>query len=165
MDIHTIQQPNKWKATTTTKNISIVVPYIHALGERFRKTCNNLGNQVHFRGTNTIKTLLMAPKDRFNKLQKNGLIHGLKCPHNNCLEKYIGESGRSFRDQLKEHLRAPSSIHQHSHSLGDPVNPSHFTIVNRESQGYTMNINEAMYKKVNGPSLNRNLDKHQLPHI
>ena len=49
------------------RNISIVVPYIHGLGERFKRTCNNLGIQVHFKGTNTIKTLLMAPKDRDNK--------------------------------------------------------------------------------------------------
>ena len=66
-------QPNN------NKNISIVVPYIQGLGERFKRTCNNRGIQVHFKGTNTIKTLLMAPKDRDNKLQKNGVIYKFKC--------------------------------------------------------------------------------------
>ena len=57
---------------SNNKNISIVVPYIHG-GGRFKKICNSLGIQVHFKGTNTIKTLLMAPKDRDNKLEKVGL--------------------------------------------------------------------------------------------
>ena len=54
-----------------------------------------------------------------------------KWPHINCLEEYTGESGRSFGGHLEEHLRAPSPIHQHSHSTGYPVSPDCFTIVNR----------------------------------
>ena len=34
-------------SNTNNRNISIVVPYIQALGERL-KTCNNKGIQVHF---------------------------------------------------------------------------------------------------------------------
>ena len=118
-----------------------------------------------FTGTNTIKTLLMAPKDRDNKLQKSGVIYKFKCPHINCPEEYIGKSSRTFRDRLKEHLRAPSPIHHYSSSTGHLVNPECFTIVNRQPQGATRNIKEAMYIHVNDPSLNRNLGKYQLPHI
>ena len=55
------------------------------------------------------------------------------------------ESGRSFGDYLKEHLRTPSPIHQYSHYTGHHVSPNCFTIVNREAQGVTRNIKEAMY--------------------
>ena len=48
----------------TNKNISIVIPYIRGLGEKFKRTCNKQGIQVHFMGTNTVKQLLMAPKDK-----------------------------------------------------------------------------------------------------
>ena len=65
------------------KNISIVVPYIHGLGERFKRTCKYMGIQVHFKGTNTKKTLLMAPKDRDSKLQKCVVIYKFKCQHIN----------------------------------------------------------------------------------
>ena len=44
------------------KNTSIVVPYIQGLGERFKRTYNRKGIQAHFEGTNTIKTLIMAPR-------------------------------------------------------------------------------------------------------
>ena len=40
----------------------MVVPYIHGLGEKIKRTCNKQGIQVHFKGTNTNKQLLMAPK-------------------------------------------------------------------------------------------------------
>ena len=38
-------------------------------------------------------------------------------------------------------------------------------IADREPQGVTRNIKDAMYLHVNDPSLNRNLGKYQLPHI
>ena len=104
--------------TNNNMNIIIVVPCIQGLGERFKRTCNNKGMQVHFKGTNTIKTLLMAPKDRDNKLQKSGVMYKFKCLHINCPEEYIGESGRTFQDRFKEHLRAQFSIHHHSNSVG-----------------------------------------------
>ena len=61
--------------------VYIVVLYIQGLWEGFKRTCNNKGIQVYFKGTNTIKTLLMAPKDRDNKLQKSVVIYKFKCPH------------------------------------------------------------------------------------
>ena len=118
--------------SNNNKNISILVPYLQGIGERFKMTCNNKGIQVHFKGTNTIKTLLMAPKDRDNKLQKSRVIYKFKCPDINCPEEYIGESGRTFVVRLKEHLRTPSPIHHHSNSTGHSVSPECFTTVNRE---------------------------------
>ena len=71
------------------KNLSIVVPYIQGLGEKCERTCNKKGLQVHFKGSNTIKTLLLAPKDKDTKLQKSGVIYKFRCPHINCPKEYI----------------------------------------------------------------------------
>ena len=147
------------------KNISIVVPYIQRLGEKFKRTCNKKGIQVHFNGSNTIKTLLMAPKDKDTKLQKSGVIYKYKCPQMNCPEEYIGDTGRAFGDRLKEHFRAQSHIHQHSSSPGHPISPDCFSIVHTETQGTKRNIKEAMFIMANDPSLNRNIGKYQLPHV
>ena len=160
--------PNTTKGTTpttnNTKNISMVVPYIQGLGEKFKRTCNKQGFQVHFKGTNTIKQLLMAPKYKDSKLQKSGAIYKYKCLQINCTDEYIGESGGTFGDRYKEHLKAPSPIHLHTTTTGHPVSPDCFSTVDRESQGMVWNIKEAMYIKVNDPSLNRNLGKFQLSH-
>ena len=80
-------------------NISIEALYIHGLGERFKRTYNNKGIKVHFKSTNTIKTLLTAPKDRDNKLKKSGVIYKVKCPHINYPKEYIGECERTLGGQ------------------------------------------------------------------
>ena len=123
------------------------------------------GDQGTFQGYQHLKNPSYGPKDRDSKLQKRGVFYKFKCPHINCQEEYIGESGRTFGDRLKEHLKDPSPIHHHCNSTGHPVSPECFTIVNREPQGVTRNIKEAVYICVNDPSLDRNLGKYQLPHI
>ena len=46
---------------------------------------------------------------------------------------YIGESGRSLGERVKEHLKAPSPIHLHSTTSGHPLDPNQFNIVHKES--------------------------------
>ena len=147
------------------KNLYMVVPYIKGIGEKFKKICNKQGIQVHFKGTNTAKQLLMAPKDKDPKVIKSGVIYRYQCPNINCTEQYTGESGRSLEEMYREHLKAPSPIHLHTSTTGHPISPDCFTIVGREAQVLTRNIKEAMYIKVNDPSLNRNLGKFLLPQI
>ena len=137
----------------------MVVPYIQGLGDNFKRTCNKKGIQVHFKQSNTIKTLLMAPKDKDTKLQKSGVIYQYKCLTINCPEEYIGEAGRVFGDRLKEHLRAPSPTHQHTSSTGHPISPDCFNIIHKEAQGTTRHIKEVMYISTYNPSLNRTLGK------
>ena len=54
------QQANNKK----NNNIHMVVPYTGGLTESFKNICNKLGIQVHFKGGNTVKNLLVAPRDR-----------------------------------------------------------------------------------------------------
>ena len=152
---------NNNNTVSSNKNIFTVVPYTRGLSEKFKRICNSLGIQVHFKGNNTIQTLVMDPKD--NIFQKSGVIYWYKCSHTDCPEQYIGESGRTFGDRFKELLRAPSFIHQHSQSTGHSADLECFTIIDREAQGATRTIKEAMYVWVNDPSLNRNLGKYICP--
>ena len=52
-------------------NIHKVVPYTRGLIGSFKSICSKHGLQVHFRGSNTIKNLLMAPKDNDKDLNPN----------------------------------------------------------------------------------------------
>ena len=137
---HNNNHNNGTRINNSNKNFSIVVLYIQGLGEKFKRTCNKKDIQVHLKGSNTIKTLCMAPKDKDTKLQKNGVIYKYKCPYIKCPEEYIGETGRAFGDRLKEHLRTPSTIHYHTSSTGHPICLDSFSIVHREAQGTTKNI-------------------------
>ena len=42
----------------------IVIPYYKGISESINKTCSKHGVQVYFKGGNTIKNLLVAPKDQ-----------------------------------------------------------------------------------------------------
>ena len=149
------------------RNIYMVVPYIQGLGEKLKRTCNKKGIQVHFKDSNTIRDLLMSPKDKDTKLQKGGFIYQYQCPTNNCPVEYIGETGRAFGTGSRSTSEppAPCPIHHHTSSTGHPVSPDCFNIVHRETWGTTRHIKQAMYMRAKDPSLNRYLGKYQLPHI
>ena len=86
---------NKYKAT-------IVVRYINKTAEKFKRLCKNRGIQVHFRGTNTLRTALGNPKDKDPKSNQTGIIYKYQCPHIQCTSSYIGESGRFLGERVKD---------------------------------------------------------------
>ena len=121
----TIHQRNKPTTTTgiTTRDQQknfIVLPYIQGLGEKFKKMCNKQGKQVHFKGTNTVKQLLIAPKDRDPKVTKSGIIYRYRCPHINCTEQYIGESGRTLGDRASQGTLTHTPTHIHLRTPNQP---------------------------------------------
>ena len=61
-------------------------------------------------------------------------------------------------------LSANILIH-HCNISGHNININNFTIVGREDQNLTRAIKEALFIRVNDPSLNRNIGKYHLPHI
>ena len=134
-------------------------------GEKFKKLCKNKSIQTHFKGTNTLRTLLCNPKDKDPKNSQTGIIYHYKCPHINCHSAYIGESGRSLGERVKEHFKAPSPIHLHSTITGHPMDPEQFSIVHKEVNNHSRSMKEAMFIHVQDLTLNRNLGKYQLPHI
>ena len=134
-------------------------------GEKFRKLCRRKGIQVHFKGTNILRTLLGNPKDKNPKNNQTGIIYHYQCPQINCPNAYIGESGRSLGERVKVHFKVPSPIHLHSTTTGHPMDPEQFNIVHKEVNNQSRTIKEAMFIHVQDPTLNRNLGKYQLPHI
>ena len=86
----------------TKRNITVVIPFIPGISEKFKRLCNAKGIQVHYKGTNTLRTLLGNPKDKDPKTHRSGIIYHYKCP-----EAYTGESGRALGDRVKEHFKAP----------------------------------------------------------
>ena len=92
---------------------------------------------MYFKGGTTIKNLLMAPKDKDPIQKKSGVIY----------------------------LKAPSPIFDHLNITGHNVPIDNFSIVGREDQNLIRTIKEALYIRVNYPSLNKNVGKYHLPHI
>ena len=133
------------------------------------ETCKNIyrrhGVEVYFRGGSTIRDLLVHPKDRDTILKTSGVIYRYRCGRVDCKEEYIGESVRTFGERFGEHMRAPSPIMDHQNTTGYEVSLDNFSIVGREDNSTARNIKEAIFIRVNDPTLNRNIGKFQLPHI
>ena len=108
---------------------------------------------------------LEAPKDQDHITKKSSIIYRYKSDRLKCNEEYIGETARTFGERFKEHLKALSSIFDHSNITGHSTTLNHFTIVGREEQNLSRLIKESMFIRVNNPSLNRNIGKYHMPHL
>ena len=64
-----------------------------------------------------------------------------------------------------EHFKAPFHIYDNASITGHQTNVGNFSIVCRESHNLTRTIKEAIYIRVNDPSLNGKIAKYQLSHI
>ena len=120
---------------------------------------------MHFKGGSIIKDLLVKPKDRDAIWQKGGVIYKNKCGREDCEDKYIERSGRTFAERHKEHMKAPSPIHDHHNNTGHDICINNFSIEGREDHNLARSFKEAILIRVNDPSLNRNIGKYQLPYI
>ena len=141
------------------------MPYMKGLSESCKNICRKHGIEMYFEGANTIRELLAHPKNKDNMLKKSGVIYRFKCGRVDCEDEYIGESGRTFAERFREHMKSPSPIYDHFTTTGHNMSLDNFSMVGREDQSMARNIKEAMLIRVNDPSLNRNTGKYQLPHI
>ena len=93
------------------------------------------------------------------------MIYRFKCGRVDYEEEYIRESGRTFAERFREHIRTPSPIHDHHNITGHELSLENFSMVGREDKNIARAIKEEIPITVNDPSLNGNIGKYQLPHI
>ena len=159
-------QPNvNTRGATGNKKSYMVLPYVKGLSESIKNVGKKHGIQIYFKGGNTIKSLLMTPQDKDHITKKSSIIYRFKCKRVDCEDEYIGESSRTFGERFKEHLKVPSPIYDHHTTTGHETSLENFSIVGREDQNLIRAIKEAIYIRVNNPSLNKNIGIYHLPHI
>ena len=159
------QGPTNRTKMNNQKKSYIVVLYYSGLSESIKNIGRKFGVKVYFKGGTTIKNLLMTPKDKHPIQKQSGVTYRYQCERVDCDEKYIGESSRTFGERFKEHLKLPSPIYDHSNITGHNVTINDFNIVGREDLNQMRTIKEALYIRINDPSLNRNVGKYHLPHV
>ena len=125
----------------------------------------NMGYRYTAKEVMPSKSLLMTPKDKDPITKKSGIIYRYKCNRVDCDDEYRGESSRTCGKRFREHLKAPSQIYDHFTITADSTSIDNLSIVGREDQNLIRAIKEAIYIRVNNPSLNKNIGKYHLPHI
>ena len=103
----------------------------YGLRESIKRICDRYGIQTYFKGSNTIRNLLVSPKDKDPIVSKSGAIYWFQCGDLSCDDEYIGETSRTFDERYKEHPKDPSPIHQHSNHTGHSTSHNNFQIIGR----------------------------------
>ena len=84
----------------------------HTIHQRPQWTVQTHPNKIQ--STSTIKSLLMHPKDPIPDTQKTDIIYHWKCPANNCIAEYIGETNRSLKERVSDYRnQTTSAIRNH----------------------------------------------------
>ncbi|XP_068692829.1 uncharacterized protein [Montipora foliosa] len=123
------QQPSRQAATlpssgTSKKKYPVVMPYIRGFSEELRRILKGYNIPAYFKPSNTLRQLLVRPKDEMDKLQVTGLVYHSACE--DCLASYLGETERLFKAPFMEHRRPSSSTsmvsrHIHTTELGHSI--------------------------------------------
>ena len=87
---------------TDTKKIFL--PYVKGVSERIEKVCRQLNIKTVFKSNGTLRQTLMRVKNRRPEEARRGVVYEVPC--RDCNRTYIGETGRSLQERLKEHRYA-----------------------------------------------------------
>ena len=62
------------------KNVFISVPFVPCLSEEFRSIFQHTSVPVIFNGANTLKSILMHPKDKISSQLRQNIVYKWSCP-------------------------------------------------------------------------------------
>ena len=124
------QERDTESPTPTTKakdeestNTKIFLPYVKGVSERIEKVCHQLNVKTVFKLNGTLRQTLMRVKNKRPEELRRDVVYEVPCHDWN--KTYIGETGRSLQEWLKEHryvvkaanmnngIAAHAWIHQH----------------------------------------------------
>ena len=141
-------------------------PYFLGLSESYKKIFKYTPVQVCFKGVNTLKSMLMHPKDKISNDQKKDLVYHWECKADGCNSSYIGETSSALGERVKEHCQSTTSaILKHCKDFHHPL-PSVLdcNIIDKNPSQITREAKEATHIRKLDPNLKRNIDKMSIPH-
>ena len=100
-----VPRPKQQQSTTPTgtrPKTNVGLSYIQGTSEALTRVFKAHGVGTYLRPINTIRSILVPPKDKTPDAQKCGLIYQVECPE--CPLTYIGETGRTLATRMKDHL-------------------------------------------------------------
>ena len=144
----------------------VVIPCTKGLSEQYRHTLAKYKVRVFFKGTSTIKSLLMHPIDPIQDAQITDIIYHWKFPANNCTAEYIGETNRSLKERVSDNRNQTTSAIRNHHIPTKHPEAEHKDFTKTETATpYTIEQKKHFTFVSKDPSLNRNLDKVSIPSV
>ncbi len=140
-------------------------PYTGNDNSNFKRVCNNAQIMVGQTPGNKIINMRANYKEKILPMNQSNIVYRINCMQ--CDKSYIGETGRSLKTRLSEHVRATkykdSNYATFSHSLetGHSMDFENVEVVDKgKSYNHRLHL-EAAYIATNKQGLNNNIGKRE----
>ena len=140
----------------------IAAPYVPGTNERLQRILGNYNIYLGNKSSNTIKNVLVKPKDKVKEIDKCNVVYKLDC--NECNVVYIGETGRNLSTRMVEHERdvrigkENSQVYHHSRSTGHSFKFEEPSVLHFNSNVWYRRRLESFYTVNHPNSINRAYD-------
>ena len=132
---------------------------MQGLGESFRSICSNYGIQTYFKSNRTLKDILVSPKVKMTPGIKSGTVYWCRCQVLNCNDEYI-ISQDIWRKIQKNILKCHLPYMYTLPPLAAPHHTGELQYSRQERQDFARKIKESIFKRVNNPTLNTNIEQN-----
>ena len=136
-----------------------VLPYIKGVSEVLRRCLQQQGIRTVFKSETTLRSHLVRPKDALEPTKQSGVVYKIPCE---CGKVYIGETGRSMRERIKEHDRdirlartQTSAVSEHANETGHAPLWDKVKFIDRDPHWYTRRVKEAIHIRLHPNNINR----------
>ncbi|XP_072039403.1 uncharacterized protein [Amphiura filiformis] len=164
----------------------VVLPYVAGLSEKLKRIFWKHKIATAMKPHNTIKSLLVHPKDKRETNQMCEVVYNIDCK--GCETSYIGETGRAFGTRLKEHQKDAekaenkkytrarrkesttefnkSAITDHVAADNHVIDWEGATILDKEANQFKRKVREAIWIRRKGAAtMNRDIGSYTLDHV
>ena len=145
----------------TDKKGSVTIPYVPGVTEGLQRLFRKHGVQAHAKPFNTIRSMVVAPKDKTKAMERCDTVYHISCA--DCPVTYTGETGQPLAARLKQHKRESSVVGRHIKSTGHTIDWNNTKVLDRDSNWTRRGVKEAINIRRHRPSLNLDQGRHQLP--
>ncbi|XP_072023436.1 uncharacterized protein [Amphiura filiformis] len=139
----------------------VSLPYVQGVTEAINRKIRSAGVTVHVKPSNTIRSMVVSPKDKVKTLDRTGSIYQIQCK--DCPSQYIGETERALGKRVSEHKREPSPVGGHMKAARHSFDPGEVKVLDSDSRWFQRGVKEAVYIAASEPDLNKDQGRHPLP--
>ena len=151
----TKRKDRKKGSSPSTPSVPVGLPYVAGLSEELQRVFRNHGVSVYHKPFNSLRSLLVKPKDKQKKENKCGTIYHVSC--GTCDDHYVGETARALGKRFREHRWSDdqSAVLEHLKSSGHSLSFDDMRVLASETNYSARKIREALEIYKAKPSLNR----------
>ena len=139
---------------------NVGIPYVQGITESLQRLYRSHGLSTYVQPQNTLRSLVVAPKDKPDKLEKCGAVYHIKCKE--CPSSYVGESARPLKARMDEHHRPSSPVGEHAANSKHDIDWDGVKVLDKEANWFRRGVKEAIQIKRTTSDLNRDRGRHQL---